>query len=91
MTAKGECGLDDYKGGRWDGLHRHVALFMLAYSFLVHHRLTSAAAGGFCLRTATEPAGGASCRLALALSGHGPLVDHHQPHQDLSPTKDLTN
>ncbi len=33
--AKGECGLDNYQGRRWDGLHRHVALVMLAYTFLM--------------------------------------------------------
>jgi SRSO17 transposase len=33
--AKGECGLGDYQGRRWDGLHRHLALSMVAYSFLM--------------------------------------------------------
>jgi SRSO17 transposase len=45
--AKGECGLDDYQGRRWDGLHRHLALVMLAYSFLAHQRWTPATTAGF--------------------------------------------
>ena len=37
--AKQECGLDDFQGRRWDGLHRHLALVMVAYSFLALQRL----------------------------------------------------
>lgn len=40
--AKGECGLDDYQGRRWDGFHRHLALVMLTYSFLMTQRHTVA-------------------------------------------------
>jgi SRSO17 transposase len=42
--AKGECGLGDYQGRRWDGLHRHLALVMVAYSFLMLH--SSSVTGG---------------------------------------------
>ena len=45
--AKGECGLDHYQGRRWDGLHRHLALVMLAYSFLACQRWTPADPAGF--------------------------------------------
>ncbi len=38
--AKQECGLDHFQGRSWEGLHRHLALVMLAYSFLMLYRLT---------------------------------------------------
>src|SRR5215467_10232591 len=47
--AKGACGLDHYQGRRWDGLHRHLALVMLAYSFLARQRWMPANPAGFSL------------------------------------------
>jgi SRSO17 transposase len=45
--GKGEAGLDDYQGRRWDGFHRHLALVMLTYSFLMLQRHTAGPEGAF--------------------------------------------
>jgi SRSO17 transposase len=86
--AKGECGLDDYQGRRWEGLHRHLALVMLAYSFLLCHRLTpdTGVDGGFPpLNGATpQPPCRPSRRPALALPGPRPLARRLRPDQNLS-------
>ena len=42
--AKQLCGLGDFQGRRWEGLHRHVALAMLSYSFLALTRWREAPA-----------------------------------------------
>lgn len=77
--AKGECGLDNYQGRRWDGLHRHLALTMLAYSFLAAKRLTaSPEAGGFPpLREHTFAASGSPASAGLVVAGLDSLVCGH--------------
>lgn len=98
--AKGECGFDDYQGRRYDGLHRHLALVMLTYSFLATQRLfaqervsTPATAGLSPLsgRTTTTapPAtadlpGHTSPRPPLALHRPHALDHRHAPDHPLS-------
>jgi SRSO17 transposase len=48
--AKGECGLDQFQGRTWEGLHCHVALVMLAYTFLMLQSVEP--------ESSTEPASG---------------------------------
>jgi SRSO17 transposase len=87
--AKGECGLDDYQGRRWDGLHRHLALAMLTYRFLVRQR--TAAGGLFPPPGCTgEPAGGASAGTRMAHGRPCAVVHRQRPDQVLSPSENLT-
>ena len=93
--AKGECGLGDYQGRRWEGLHRHMALVMVAYSILMVH----ASVNG------TEDSSGepffphgaahyASCHpqagTGVVAGGSGGVVRRNREDQDLPSTQKLT-
>src|SRR5215510_12827048 len=89
--AKGECGLDHYQGRRWDGLHRHLALVMLAYSFLARQRWTPADPAGFSpLRGAPVVPGGPSPGTPVALPGCGVMAYRDQSNCSLPPHAELT-
>jgi SRSO17 transposase len=87
--AKGECGLGDYQGRRWDGFHRHLALVMLAYSFLMLH--SSVASGDSPRREAFFPldethdaAGDSQANTDVAAGGPGAMVRRNRPDQAVS-------
>lgn len=67
--AKGECGFDNYQGRSWHGLHRHLALSMLSYTFLMQQRAGDSRqpeGGLFPLRLRVDPAGCAQASPGLA-------------------------
>jgi len=89
--AKGECGLDDYQGRRWDGLHRHLALVMLAYSFMARQRWTPADSAGFSpLRTAPVVPGDPSPGVAMAVPRCRVMAHRNQPDCSVPTQTDLT-
>ena len=91
--AKQECGLDDYQGRYWMGLHRHLALVMLAYSFLMLYRLTLPLPPEEAfspLRHAKLAAFRASAGAALAVPGSRPLALPDRADPNLPSTEKLT-
>lgn len=88
--AKGECGLDDYQGRRWDGLHRHLALVLLAYSFLMVQALPPESGGAFPPGAPAESARRPSPGAVLALRESGAVVDRDQSNRHLPSPEKLT-
>jgi SRSO17 transposase len=89
--AKGEGGLDHYQGRRWDGLHRHLALVMLAYSFLARQRWMPTDPVGFSpLRQAPLVPGGPSPGARMALPGCRVVAHRDQPNPPVPSQTDLT-
>lgn len=86
--AKGECGLDDYQGRLWEGIHRHLALTMLAYSFLVQQRMNAVEEGEGDFSPLSTPQSTSSTpkSAGVAPSGPGPMVHRHRPDQALPTT-----
>jgi SRSO17 transposase len=91
--AKGECGLDDYQGRRWDGLHRHLALAMLTSSFLTlqRHAASDSTDGGFPpLGAGADLSGRAPSGPGLVVPGSGPVAHPHRSGHDVSSSQKLT-
>jgi SRSO17 transposase len=93
QDAKGECGLRDFQGRRWDGLHRHLALVMLTYSFLMRQGelASQGSQGGLSpLQDSPDVPSGTS-ESARVLGARLDEVAHsHQPDRVVPPSSKLT-
>ena len=93
--AKGECGLGDYQGRRWEGLHRHLALVMVAYSFLMLQSSvtgadTSSGEPFFPHGAAHHASGHPPTGTGVVAARSGGVVHRNRQDKDLSPTQKLT-
>jgi SRSO17 transposase len=93
--AKGECGLDHFQGRSWDGLHRHLALVMLAYTFLMLQSsgpgvsAASETGAAFSPGAADQSTSLPSAGAGAALPGSGLMADGNGPSQSVSPSSKL--
>lgn len=94
--AKGECGLDHFQGRSWDGLHRHLATVMLAYTFLMLQSLGNempaapVSGAAFPPHEADQSASLPSAGAGAALPGSGLMVDRNRASQSLPSSSKLT-
>ncbi len=94
--AKGECGLDHFQGRTWEGLHSHVALVMVAYTFLMLQSLepepsTAPASGtGFPPSAAAQPSSLPPTGAHAALPGSRVMADRNQASQSVPSSANLT-
>jgi SRSO17 transposase len=95
--AKGECGLSNYQGRRFDGLHRHLALSMMAYSFLMLHSSVTTGAGSsssgevfFPYGAPHDACGHPPTGAGVAARRSGGVVRRNRQNKDLSSSQKLT-
>lgn len=94
--AKGECGLDHFQGRRWEGLHRHLAIVMLTYTFLMLQSLgqevaaAPAPGAAFPPSTADQSASMPSAGAGAALPRSGLMAYRNRASQSVSSSKKLT-
>ena len=91
--AKQECGLDHFQGRSFQGLHRHLALVMLAYSFLALQRLQLPLPEGEVFPPLCDTklaAFRASAGAPLALPGSRPLARADQSDPNVPSSEKLT-
>jgi SRSO17 transposase len=91
--AKGECGLGDFQGRRWESLHRHLALVMVAYSFLMVYSLNTSMGGEedfFPLRAPYDTTGDPQTGDGVVAGRPGAVVHRDRPNKYLPAAQELT-
>lgn len=80
QQLKDELGLDHFEGRSWLGLHHHALLTMMAFAYLQHHRLLSAARSGKKTKAdRTRTASAAVASRSTARNHRGALSRHSHP------------